>query len=47
MKTKAKKEIVRKEIQSLYELAELFKEKKQKEIYYAINHLNSLLLKKD
>ena len=47
MKEKAKKEIVRKEIQSLYEIAELFKGKKQKEVYYAINHLNNLLLKKD
>ena len=37
---------LRKDIQSLYEVAEELKSKKQKaEIYYAINHLNNVLKK--
>ena len=43
MKNKQKKAVVRKELQSLYEVAELFKGKSQKEIYYAIRHLNNVL----
>ncbi|MFA9238273.1 MAG: hypothetical protein ACEQSQ_00105 [Candidatus Paceibacteria bacterium] len=35
------KQLIRKEIQSLYELAELTKGKKAKEIYAAIWHLNN------
>ena len=43
-KNKKLKISLRKDIQSLYEVAEELKSKKQKlEIYYAINHLNNVL----
>jgi len=45
-KNKKVKISLRKDIQSLYEVAEELKSKKQKaEIYYAINHLNNVLKK--
>ena len=45
-KIKKAKQILRKDIQSLYEIAEVVKNKKSKsEIYYAINHLNNVLKK--
>lgn len=43
MKSKKVKQVIRKEIQSLYEIAELTKGKKQKEVYAAIWHLNNAL----
>lgn len=47
MKNKQKKIVVRKEIQSLHEIAELFKGKAQKEIYFAIAHLTNVLQRFD
>ena len=45
-KAKKIKRALRKDIQSLYEIAEVVKSKKSKgEIYYAINHLNNVLKK--
>ena len=45
-KNKKVSKAIRRDVQSLYEVAEEIKGKKNKnEIYYAINHLNNVLKK--
>ena len=44
MKKKQKKAIIRKEIQSLYEVAELLNKKQREEVFCAISHLNNALM---